>query len=158
MHPPELPVSSVLRLLSVVLLAAIPVTQALAANCSVSVDSVDFGTYEPMSRSNLNGAGKIRADCRGGAATVVIRLAPGRSGVATNRYMTSGTDPLYYNLFTNASRTVIWGDGSAGTSLVSRSKGKGRRRFEFMVYGRIFASQDAVPGFYTDDIVVTVTF
>lgn len=158
MYAAELPVSSVLRLLSVVLLAAIPVTQALAANCSVSADSMDFGTYEPMSRSNLNGVANIRADCRGGRTTVVVRLSPGRSGVSTNRYMTSGSDLLYYNLFTNASRTVIWGDGSAGTSLVSRSKGNGRRRFEFMVYGRIFGSQDAVPGFYTDDIVVTVTF
>ena len=158
MHFPELPVSGALRLLCGVMLMAMAVTPAFAANCRVSVDSVDFGTYEPMSRSNLNGAGKIRADCRGGTATVVIRLAPGRSGVSTNRHMTSGSDPLYYNLFTNASRTVVWGDGSAATSLVSTFKGKGRRRFEFTVYGRVFASQDAVPGFYTDDIVVTVTF
>jgi len=51
--------------------------------------------------------------------------------------MTAGTDRLYYNLFTNASRSIIWGDGSAGTSVVSRFKRRGRRRFDFPVYGRI---------------------
>ena len=140
------------------LLLMLAPTYLFAADCTVSTEDVDFGIYEPMTPSPLDGTGNVEVDCTGGFAFVVVRLAPGRSGAATNRFMTSGSDQLFYNLFTDAARTTVWGDGSGGTGLVVRLKFRGRRVFDIPVYGRVFASQDAVPGFYTDDIVVTVTF
>lgn len=37
----------------------------------------------------------------------------------SSRYMLSGANRLYYNMYTDAARTVVWGDGTAGSSTVN---------------------------------------
>jgi len=70
--------------------------------------------------------------------------------------MKSGTHALAYNLFLDATRLTIWGDGSAGTGTVS-GVGTGAN-INTPVYGRIAARQNAFVGTYSDVITVTITF
>ena len=43
---------------------------------------------------------------------------------------------MNYNLFTTASMTTVWGDGSAGTSTVLLRKVNGNRPVTTTIYGR----------------------
>ena len=45
-----------------------------------------------------------------------VALSTGGSGSYATRKMSNGTDTLSYNLYTDAGHTIIWGDGSGGTS------------------------------------------
>jgi spore coat protein U-like protein len=73
--------------------------------------------------------------------------------------MRSGTHPLYYNLYTNVARTIIWGDDSGGgESVAAAFPPTSRSARAFSIYGRIPAQQNAWVGVYHDSITVTVTY
>ena len=68
---------------------------------------------------------------------------------------------LNYNLYTNSARTIVWGDGTGGSSAQTLSGGTvsgGLRRFSRTVYGRIAAMQNVGAASYSDTIVMTVIF
>jgi spore coat protein U-like protein len=96
-----------------------------------------------------------------------LTLSAGTSNTFNARQMIKGTDRLDYNLYTNAARTIVWGDGTAGTGTVAaltiQSNGRflnhnRSRNFAIPAYGRIPANQDAVPGAYSDTITVTMSY
>jgi spore coat protein U-like protein len=65
-----------------------------------------------------------------------------------------GSETMDYNLYRDGSRTLIWGDGTGGSSIVT-GMGAGVTQ-DVTVYGRIYAGQNLVAGKYTDSITVTV--
>ena len=129
------------------------------------IDGVAFGIYYPLQPGPLDARGRIRVFCwgraepgQGNSYTVRISgvIAPGPSG----RRMSSGADELEYNLYKDAARTEVWGDGSFGaTPLVNVF---GRNRFVVVgnhwVYGRIPPLLDRPSGQYTDIVDVTIEF
>jgi len=74
--------------------------------------------------------------------------------------MANGQARLNYNLYPNASRTIVWGDVSNGTATVSpRGVRHGRNRhYDVTVYGGIPAAQNVAAGTYADVLFVTVIF
>jgi spore coat protein U-like protein len=72
--------------------------------------------------------------------------------------MANGTDMLSYNLYTDAGHTMIWGDGSGGTSTNSFGGLISLGSTSFTVYGRVPKGQYPMPGSFTDTITVTVTY
>jgi spore coat protein U-like protein len=70
---------------------------------------------------------------------------------------TQGGTELLYNLYTNAARSVIWGDGVTGASVPLRVGRNGRVESR-TVYARIPPRQPAAPGSYLDTVVVTFTY
>src|SRR6185369_5534672 len=102
----------------------------------------------------------------GGAAQIAysVALSTGSSGTYVRRQLQAGTTALTYNLFIDSARSAVWGDGSTGTSVASGSAtmgpgvGNGRREDSRTIYGRVPAAQDALPGSYTDSIIVTLVF
>lgn len=137
---------------------------ALAA-CTASASSTNFGIYNPFSISPLNGTGNIQVSCSllGVLSILVsydILLNPGTSGVFTNRTMAGGSYNLNYNLYTNSGRSLIWGDGSGGTSIITDSYLLGLLTTvrNYPVYGQIAAGQNLPPGTYSDTIMVTVNY
>jgi spore coat protein U-like protein len=125
---------------------------AWSAKCTVSVQSINFGSYDPFNNQNLDSTGAVAVDCNASTA-YSISLSPGLATYSA-RAMASGTHQLLYNLYTNATRTTIWGDGSGGTAMISTTAKIGNHT----VYGRIPARQNAFVGNYADTIVVTLTF
>jgi spore coat protein U-like protein len=142
---------------------------AAAVDCTVSTAGVAFGTYDPLAAAPTDSTGNVTIVCThlsGGATQVAygVALSTGSSGTYVRRQLRAGTTALNYNLFIDSARSGIWGDGSAGTSVANGSAtigpgvGNGRREDSRTIYGRIPATQDALPGSYNDSIIVTLVF
>lgn len=136
--------------LALLVLSALP--GAARAECSLNVVGLAFGNYDPFGASHTDITGSVSVTCDS-ETSVQLSLSAG-SGPFAARQMTSGSDVLFYNLFTDPARLSIWGDGSPGTSLVSFSGTAGSQT----IYGRIPAGQNASVGTYGDTITVTLTF
>ncbi len=141
---------------SALLLAASPAQ----AECTITATGVAFGTYNPTSATPLDGTGSVRLDCRHNDNPGVT-VATGGSGSYASRRMANGSSMLQYNLFSDASRVSILGNGTGGTvSMVLpliQSIGL-RRIYQAPVYGRIPPRQNVRAGTYTDTLFVTVSF
>ncbi|UZW53835.1 spore coat U domain-containing protein [Sphingobium sp. JS3065] len=139
-----------------------PAWACTLCSCSASTTGVSFGSYDPTSPGPKDGAGGVTLSCTGLvslAGTIDIAISPGSSGNALARQMTQGSARLNYNLYTNASRTTIWGTGSGGTAIVSAML-TGLLSFSqtVSVYGQIPAGQWPQAGPYSDSVIVTITY
>jgi len=144
--------------LAILLMLAGPEAMA-ALSCSVSATPVSFGLYTPLSGTDLDSAGNLQVNCDGGKGQVTIQLSAGASGDAADRRMFSGASTLRYNLYDRAARNQVWGDGTGGTRTVRFNVPKDQPvTYDATIYGRIFSGQSPAPGFYVDNIVVTVLF
>ena len=126
-----------------------------SAACTVSTTSVNFGAYDPKSGTADDSTGSVEVTCDKGPhpKNSTIALSPGNSGTYAARQMESGANILTYNLYSNAARSQIWGDGSGGSfTLGYNASGT------FTVYGRIPALQNVQAGTYSDSLTVTITF
>lgn len=129
--------------------------------CTISATGVAFGSYDPRATGPDDGTGSINIACHPDDSSVNIALSAGGSSSFASRRMASGSAQLNFNLYTSSSRTVVWGDGSGGTSTVTLTNGSvsaGVRRFSANIFGRIPALQNVRAGTYVDTIVVTATF
>ena len=113
-----------------------------------------FGTYDGLSSAPLDAVGTISYQCSPPKPTV--QISTGSSGSFSARTLRSGAATLRYNLYLDAARSMIWGDGSAGTFTDSPNPGNVTRSIP--VYGRIPAGQDAASGSYSDTIQVSFVF
>lgn len=137
----------------------------IGCSCSITADPLDFGTYNPLGASNADAIGNVSVQCGALIAGVTISyevtLGAGMSGAYTGRTLSSGTDTLTYNLYTDASRTTIWGNGSSGTGTITNGyllQLLAPRVDDFPIYGRVPYGQNVEAGSYTDSIVATVIF
>ena len=76
------------------------------------------------------------------------------AGTYAARQMSYGTHRLNYNIYRNAARTRILGDGTASTVVISDN----RRIRNYTVYGRIPARQNVYAGSYSDSLIMSVYF
>lgn len=132
--------------------AALVAVPSHAATCNLSTQGVNFGSYDFLSSQNLDGVGHVVVTCDA-STSYTIGLSPG-SGSYTARLMTNSPHQLAYNLYTDATQTVVWGDGSSGTAVVD---GTGTD-VDHTVYGSVPAGQNPYVGSYSDIITVTLTF
>lgn len=151
------------------LLLALPQTASavcVICSCSVAVDShVAFGVFDPLPGTAQDAAGHFTVTCDltlGLLDTYTVALSKGGAGSYSPRRMSSGALTLNYNLYTDAARTTVWGDGTGGSAIVSDPSlltllGHVVRTYD--VYGRILPNQQSTwPGSYADTIVITVTY
>jgi spore coat protein U domain-containing protein, fimbrial subunit CupE1/2/3/6 len=135
----------------------------LAANrceavCTISTTGVSFGSYDVYSATALDSTGSVTYNCGVGTLVISVDLSKGASASFNPRTLQSGPQPLNYNLYTNAARTSIWGDATAGTSNYSATLPPLNTNVTVTVYGRVPPLQDAAAGSYADTVVVTVNF
>ena len=133
-----------------------------ACSCSISLTPLAFGIYNPLTASPLDTVGTISIACSSpdpAASTFTVSLSGGNSGDVNARRMMSGSHPLYYNIYTNAARTTIWGsDSGGGASVTASFPPTVRSERKFNMYGRIPAQQNAWVGTYIDIVTVTVAY
>jgi spore coat protein U-like protein len=89
---------------------------------------------------------------------MTIALTRGQSSTFAPRAMSRAGEPLLYNLYLDAALAVVWGDGSAGTSLYSVRNARNNRDVAITIYGSIPAQQDVSAGTYIDDVTATINF
>src|SRR5215210_3127793 len=93
------------------------VDATVTANCTVSSSAVSFGNVNPISGSNYDAAGSISVTCTSGTGwTATSGVGAGSGASYAARRMTFGANLLNYNLYTDAGRANVWGDGTGGTS------------------------------------------
>ena len=131
------------------------------AACSVSATGVNFGAYDVFVTAPLDSTGTVTVTCTQNQP-IDITIAIGPSGTSNSfvpRQMRSASSPdrLNYNLFVNAGRSTVWGDGAAGTSTVLLNNVSRNRPRVTTIYGRIPAGQDVSVGSYFDSLTVTIT-
>jgi spore coat protein U-like protein len=131
------------------------------ASCTVSTTNVNFGTYDVFAANPADSTGSITVACdEAPPPDMLIAIGPsGYSGVINPRQMKNGAGPdrLDYNLFTTASMSVIWGDGTAGSSTVLVAKVKKNQPPRVLtLYGRIPPGQNVSAGSYGDSLTVTI--
>jgi spore coat protein U-like protein len=139
------------------LLAAVA---ARAQSCSIStVSGVSFGSYDALNASPLDQTGSITYECNIlFVGTVTVDLSPGGSGAYSSRQMHKGADSLQYNLYLDAARLLIWGNGTGGTSRYGPVLPLLGLPNTLTIYGRIPARQASPVGAYTDTVVATINF
>jgi spore coat protein U-like protein len=140
-----------------ILLIALPNPAFAETRCAISsITSIDFGTYNVFSPlSNNNGVGSITIDCQDGRSNLLVTLSRGQSNTYVLRTMRNGGNSLGYNLYTSASRNVVWGDGTGGSSTMIVNK---NRNTTLSVFGQIPAGQDVAVGTYSDNITTIINF
>lgn len=134
--------------------AQIQVSVQVIANCRIVVTDLAFGAYDPLvehSTAALDGSANVQVLCTKNLRATV--LMDDNSGVAS-RFMRSGSDSLPYAIFSDASRTKVWGTGANAIQIT----GTGTSPQELTVFGRIPAGQVVPAGWYTDAVTATVDF
>jgi len=134
------------------------VDATVTANCTVSTSPIAFGNVNPLSGSNVDASGGITVTCTNGTGwTAAADVGSGSGATYASRRMTDSGNLLSYNIYTNAGRTTVWGDGTGSTATIGNT-GTGAAQ-SVTVYGRVGSGQVTVPpGSYDDTVSVTVTY
>ena len=135
---------------------------AHAANCSIAnVQPLRFGAYDPQLIAGLSTTGRILFMCKNAVPADPIRvvLDAGRNGAGGwTRQLASGPNRLRYQLYLDPAHTLVWGDGTGGSSAWPPEGPLGQGANQLTVYGHIPPGQFVLAGTYTDTITVTVEF
>jgi spore coat protein U-like protein len=144
---------------------------ALAAfTCSASTPGLAFGSYDVFAAGATNGTGTLSVTCsliapaNDGKVSYTLSLSTGSSNSFVQRQMKSGANVLGYNLYTSNAYSVVWGDGTGATAMVTGTMQLDKftnpsQTVRQTVYGQIPALQDAgVAPNYLDNVTVTVAF
>lgn len=137
---------------SLVVLSLLLSSSAWGASCTVSTTGIAFGGYDPFVAQDVDSVANVSVSCDE-TASYSIALSPG-AGTYEQRVMTSGLHQLLYNLYTDATLSTVWGDGTGHSAVVSDTQLVATHT----VYGRIPARQNPQVGVYGDTIVITLTF
>jgi spore coat protein U-like protein len=140
-----------------ILAAVVLVLTASAAHavltCTLSASGVAFG---PFIGSQLLVVGTITIACTGtgNVNNATVSLSRGNSGTYLARQMNNGANRLLYNLYTDLTFTQIWGDGTEGSSPVTRASGP--QVSVLQVAAKLPAQTIPPSGGYSDTIIATL--
>jgi spore coat protein U-like protein len=133
----------------------------------MSVPALAFGPYDVFAGTQITSTSTISVTCTltGNTNTTVngsLALSTGSSATYVQRTMKSGVNALGYNLYTSATLTTVWGDGTGATQVIAGSlpltTTSRVQTVTLNVYGAVPALQDAKVGTYTDNVTMTLTY
>jgi spore coat protein U-like protein len=144
---------------------------ALGQTCTVAVTPLAFGNYASPQGPRVDSSATVQVRCTPAYLLLAcqvgytLSLSAGLSPVGGARQLSAGTGLLRYDLYSDAARTVAWGDGGVSGSTVAGSISTGllglvclQGSRSHTLYGRIPASQNVPVGVYQDQVVLTVTY
>jgi spore coat protein U-like protein len=140
------------------LLAAGPGEKSVAF-CTIETRPLSFGTYDPVANANLDALSQIIYTCSNQGKKIRIEMSPGIAN-QFDRHMTAGTsqDFLNYNIYLDATRQTVWGNGTNGTDAYFENNPPNNTPVVVPMYGRVFARQDVPTGQYVDVVHVVILF
>lgn len=136
------------------------VTATVTSSCTVAGTNLNFGSsIDPLAASvPLDSTSTLTVACTNTTPYAVALSAGANAGGATNftaRKMANGSNTLGYQLYTDSSRTTVWGNGTASSTVAGTGIGANQ---QITIYGRLPSLSGAVPGSYTDTVTVTITY
>ena len=136
--------------------------------CVLATTPVVFANYDPFYGAGLTASGTLTVSCSSvivptGAVAYTLSLSASQTTGTMARAMGGAFGGrLLYNLYTDASRTVIWGNGSSGTQTVAGSVTPIVSAVPAIrvhtVYGSLPMRQSVRTGLYTDTIYATINY
>jgi spore coat protein U-like protein len=137
------------------------VQATVVSACTVSGSLMNFGAaIDPLAASvPLDASSTLTVQCTNTTPySVALNAGLNAGGAAnfTSRAMKSGSNTLGYQLYLDAGRSSIWGDGT-GTSLPVTGTGSGSNQ-SLTIYGRVPSLSGVIPGAYTDTVTVTISY
>ena len=141
------------------------------AGCSTNVSGLAFGPYQTLGSggtlvsADVTSTASIHVACQGmpAGSSYTLGLGPSTAGSGNRidtRYManTRGGDPMAFNLFTDANRTVVWGDGMTG-ALIRGTLDTAGSHASVAVYGKIPSGQSTLrAGSFLGSMTLTLTY
>ncbi len=146
-----------------ILAATVLCSPAFAATCAVASGGVAFGAYNTLDHGSNDTIGQVTVFCSGTQGetvsfTLSLATIPLRK---VCRRLKSREQSLRYELYLDTGRTQMWGDGTAGTSVIKDSMvlSNGHVSQNYAVYGRMPGGQsEAGSGAYTDVVVLNLAW
>jgi spore coat protein U-like protein len=128
------------------------------ALCSVVATPLAFGNYEGSRSSPLDVTATITVSCIPAAGQASAHLSFSLALISPNqagqRQLNAGREGLRYELYADAGRSLVLGDGAGGTTTLNGSgiaTHLAPLRQNFTVHGRVLARQRRAPAAaYTD--------
>src|ERR1043165_5106819 len=139
----------IIRATCVIIILLVTSTDCFAQTCTVSIGNIVFGSFNTLTGTAVDTTATMTVTCAGGQAQgqrLCISIGGGSASDATSRKMTSGANSARYDLYSNSSRTTLWGSWETGydTAGVQLDVNRGSTT-NITVYGRFLAAQQAVP-------------
>jgi len=133
------------------------VTATVLASCDVTAANLDFGNYMSGAGSDTTANTTVDVTCTNGTNyTIALDGGSVAHDPAARAMSAGGSSLLNYGLYTDASCTTVWGDGTGVTTTMSGT-GDGTAQ-PATIYGRIPAGQYVPATQYTDQITVQVSY
>jgi spore coat protein U-like protein len=137
-----------------------------AASCSITSPTLNFGSYDPLLATNDDSTAVVQVSCTrtilpSEVVNYTLTSSIGNGPGYAARRMVSGVEILNYNVYRNAARTQVWGNGTGGSFVITGSFNLNNatpRNRNHTLYGRIPPLQNAAAGANSDTLVVTLTF
>lgn len=129
-----------------------------SAACSFAATGVSFGMYDVFSPAPSDSTGTITYQCDPPDKNITISIDGGANGTIVDRHLRNATELLSYNLYLDAARSTVWGDGTSGTATYFIKSPSPNRDTILTIHGRIAAGQDVGVGTYVDTAVVVINF
>jgi spore coat protein U-like protein len=132
------------------------VQMTITATCLVnSASTLNFGTQGVLS-ANVDQTSTVQVTCTNTTPyNIGLDAGTGSGATVAARKMTSGANTVNYTLYSNSTRTTVW--GNTGGPDPGAATGNGAAQ-SYTVYGRVPPQAAPAPGTYTDTITVTVTY
>jgi spore coat protein U-like protein len=118
---------------------------------------MDFGILDVLPAANFTASANFAWRCSLGTA-ITIAIDAGLTGTVDARLMAGPGLPLPYNLYTDTTYGVVWGDGTASTVIVPET-GLGMTAVgTSTIEGRILIGDAEVAdvGIYNDTVTITM--
>jgi len=130
-----------------------------AARCGfVSISDLDFGEYDVFG-GPLDSAFTITYRCTQVRDNDRIEMEIRRSrGSFDPRQMRFRGNRLDYNVYLDAARSIVWGNGRNGTGSYGPVQPPGNTNVSIQAYGRIFSGQDVTMGDYEDTLRIAIRY
>lgn len=141
----------------IILLASL--SEAAAASCSVTTTALAFGnvTSALLANSVSQTTGTISYSCTGFTknSNMTVCLALDTYNASNTRSMTSGSNTLNYQLYSNSTYTTAWGDAANGgiVTVTLATNSSGAASGSSTVYAQVLTGQTTTPaGSYTQTL------
>ncbi|MEQ9506519.1 MAG: spore coat U domain-containing protein [Hyphomonas sp.] len=151
-------------LIALLVMCGFAVFGASAQSCTVSATAMGFAPYNAHSGLAVDASSVVTTTCTGLlflGVSYEVRLDGGQEADILARKMRLGVsgNTLGYQIYLNAGRTNVWGNGVQGSVYTGTMLlGLFARTQTRTVYGRIPGGQMVMAGDYTDGPVMTVIY
>jgi spore coat protein U-like protein len=131
------------------------VSANVQAVCAVTAQDLNFGVYNAQGGSPLLATTAVMATCSPGTSYNIGLNEGSTGGTITQRRMASGTNTLNYQLYSDTSRSTIWGNTTGSDTVTGVGTGLA---VGHVVHGSVPAAQAVPAGAYGDTITVRISY